>query len=576
MTKLIRRPVPTENLQFTAEIHPVLQRIYAARGVIDHTAFDKSLETLLPYQSLHGINDAVIILTNALIQQKRILVLGDFDADGATSCALAVSALQAMGATQVSYLVPNRFEYGYGLTPEIVDVACHYQPDVLITVDNGITSHAGVVTAQAAGMQVIITDHHLPGETLPAADAIVNPNLVGDTFPSKNLAGVGVVFYVMLALRSHLRAMNWFQQQGIAEPNMGQFLDLVALGTIADVVPLDKNNRILAHQGLKRIQAGKARPGIKALLHVAKRNEATVVASDLAFAVAPRLNAAGRLDDMSLGITGLLATDMTRAQHIAQELDALNHERRLIETDMQEQAFTQLRQLAWDKLEACPVGLCLFQDDWHQGVIGILASRIKDKLHRPVVAFAAVNDNELKGSARSVTGVHIRDIFQAIDAQHPGLILKFGGHAMAAGITIPRSHFKEFSGAFAAEVAKHLNEDQLYHTLHTDGELQAADITVELAELLRDAEPWGQAFPEPLFDGIFTIIEQRLVGGKHLKLTLSLSGTNRPIAAIAFNINLDEWPNHRCQRIQGAYRLDINEFNGRRSVQLIFDFLQAI
>jgi single-stranded-DNA-specific exonuclease len=574
MRKIIRREINVDALELGDDIHPVLKRIYAARGVSGAQDIEKTLEKLFPYENLTGIVLAVQHLATALQQQKCIVILGDFDADGATSSAVAVAALRCFGAQQVHYLVPNRFEYGYGLTPEIVAAAQQlYQPEMLITVDNGITSHAGVIAAKAAGMQVIITDHHLPGETLPAADAIVNPNLPDDPFPSKNLAGVGVIFYVMLALRSHLRAEGWFNAQGIAEPNMAQFLDLVALGTVADVVPLDKNNRILVYQGLRRIRAGKACPGINALLAVAQRQQAKITATDLAFAVAPRLNAAGRLDDMALGIRGLLTQDEAEALRIAQQLDQLNQERRAIEADMQQQAFEQLRLLAWDKLEACPMGLCLFNEHWHQGVIGILASRIKDKLHRPVVAFALANEEELKGSARSIQGIHIRDIFQSIHAQYPELISKFGGHAMAAGLTLPRRHFQQFSTIFAAEVSKYLTHANIYHTIHSDGELEEKEVSLDLALLLREAEPWGQAFPEPLFDGIFQLREQRLVGTRHLKMQVSWPGSAKIFDAIAFNVNPDEWPNHRCQQVHLVYRLDVNEFNGRKTVQFIVDHL---
>jgi single-stranded-DNA-specific exonuclease len=575
MTHIVRRQVDNATT-IDGAIHPVLQRIYVARGVTTTTELEKRLEQLLPYHQLNGLAAATQHIYDAMRQQQRILILGDFDADGATSCALAVTALKTMGANNISYLVPNRFEYGYGLTPEIVEVAKTYDPALLITVDNGITSFAGVDAAKHVGMKVVVTDHHLPGAELPQADAIVNPNVPGDPFRSKNLAGVGVIFYLMLALRSFLREQKWFAENNITEPNMAQFLDLVALGTVADVVPLDHNNRILVHQGLQRIRAGRARPGIKALLNVAGRNEYKITAADLGFAVAPRLNAAGRLDDMSLGITGLLTDDYARALSIAQQLNQLNDERRVIEADMQEQALEQLRQLSWHRLESCPTGVCLFDEDWHQGVIGILASRIKDKLHRPVVAFAAANAEELKGSARSVPGVHIRDIFQAIDAKHPGLISKFGGHAMAAGITLPRQHFQRFSQAFADEVSHGLDEDILKRIIHSDGELEEFDITLDFAQLLRDAEPWGQAFPEPIFDGIFLLQDQRIVGGRHLKMRVCWVAGQRTFDAIAFNVDLENWPNYRCEKVHIAYKLDINEFNGRRNVQLIVEHLESV
>jgi len=574
MTHIIKRTISEESA-FSADIHPLLQRVYAARGVFADSELDKRLEQLLPYHALKGLTAAVELLYQAFLSQQRILIVGDFDADGATSCALAVSALINMGAAHVDYLVPNRFEYGYGLTPEIVAVAQKNTPALLITVDNGITSLAGVEAAKAAGMKVLITDHHLSGATLPAADAIINPNLPDDIFASKNLAGVGVVFYLMLALRSFLREKNWFAEQNRPLPNMAQYLDLVALGTVADVVPLDRNNRILVHQGLLRIRAGHARVGIKALLTVAGRQVHNLVASDLAFAVAPRLNAAGRLDDMSLGIAGLLTNDEARAFSIATQLDQLNDERRLIETQMQQQASQQLDQLNWHRLESCPSGVCLFDENWHQGVIGILASRVKDKLHRPVVVFAAANEQEIKGSARSVAGIHIRDIFQAIDAREPGLISRFGGHAMAAGLTLPRAHFQRFSQAFAEEINRVLSPAMLKRVIYSDGALEEQEITLDIASLLREAEPWGQAFPEPLFEGTFLLMDQRIVGGRHLKMRVCCVTGKKTFDAIAFNVDLACWPNHRCDKVYLGYKLDINEFNGRRNVQLIVEHLEG-
>ncbi|MDF2868406.1 MAG: recJ, partial [Gammaproteobacteria bacterium] len=441
-------------------------------------------------------------------------------------------------------------------------------------VDNGIASHAGVAAANSLGIAVIITDHHLASHTLPEAMAIVNPNQPGDLFPSKCLAGVGVIFYVMLALRAYLRKMDWFNKEQLTEPNMADLLDLVALGTVADVVPLDKNNRILVHQGLMRIRAGQVRPGIVALLEIAKRNPQKLVASDLGFALGPRLNAAGRLDDMSLGIECLLARDLNQARTIAQTLDELNSERRLIEADMQQQAFTELNKLKFNS-QQLPFGLCLYDENWHQGVIGILASRVKDQLHRPVIAFAPANEQELKGSARSINGIHIRDVLDAIATQHPELIHKFGGHAMAAGLSLAKNKFLEFSKAFDTEIRKQLGETDLCGEIHTDGELTQTDLTLELAELIREAGPWGQAFPEPLFEGEFEIIEQRIVGSKHLKLVLATPNMQL-IDAIAFNIDGQAWPNHRVRKVAMVYRLDINEFNGRRTIQLVIEHLQPV
>jgi single-stranded-DNA-specific exonuclease len=569
--KIIRR-LPAVESFVSQDLHPLLKRIYAVRGITSHTELERGLERLLPYQTLMGMEKAVVCLADALQHQKRILIVGDFDADGATSTVVAIRALKSFGAKHVDFLVPNRFEFGYGLTPELVEVAQkEFLPAVIVTVDNGIASNAGVAAANAFGMKVVVTDHHLPGLELPAAEVIVNPNQPNDPFPSKNLAGVGVIFYVMLALRRYLTEREWFQQHNLPEPNMSKLLDIVALGTVADVVPLDQNNRILVYQGLRRIRAGQCVPGITALLEIAGRNQSRLVAADLGFAVGPRLNAAGRLDDMSLGINCLLTDDPTAARQMATVLSELNDERRMIEQDMQQQALTILAALRPEKQQHLPTGICLFDEQWHQGVIGILASRIKDRFHRPVIAFAPSTGDEIKGSARSIPGFHIRDGLAEIAAQYPQLIDKFGGHAMAAGLTLSRSAFENFSKAFDAVVTKHLTEEQLHNCVVSDGELSQDDLTLEVAEVLREAGPWGQAFPEPLFDGTFEVIEQRLVGNKHLKMVLMRD--NQPIDAIAFNIDINEWPNHRCQRVHLAYRIDVNEFRGRRTVQLMVEHL---
>lgn len=574
---IVRRSVLENFSHFNADLSPLLQRIYSARGIQSMTELERGLDHLLPDQDLLGMEEATQCLLNAIVNQKKLLVIGDYDADGATSSAVAVSALKMLGATQVNFLVPNRFEYGYGLTPEIVAVANNeYHPDVIITVDNGIANHDGVLAAKALGIQVVITDHHLPGLELPLADAIVNPQQPGDRFASKNLAGVGVIFYVMLALRRKLRESNWFADQNLPDPNMAQLLDLVALGTVADLVPLDKNNRILVYQGLQRIRLGKARPGIYALLAVAGRSHERLVAADLGFAVAPRLNAAGRLTDMSLGIACLLSNDANAARKSATQLNALNDERRLIEQEMQNQAFAELKKLHLfsEKKDALPLGICLFDENWHQGVIGLLASRVKDYIHRPTVVFAPANEAELKGSARSILGLHIRDVFAGIHARHPHLIKKFGGHAMAAGLTIAREHYAAFSEAFTEEVSRYLDHDKLQGKIHSDGELTVSDFRLDIAEQLREAGPWGQAFPEPLFDGKFKLIQQWMVGGKHLKLSLGIENSPQVLDAIAFNVNLDQWPNHRLQYVQVAYRLDVNEYQGRKNIQLIIEQLE--
>lgn len=553
-------------------VTPLLQRIYAHRSVNSEQELETRLSALPSPKLLKDIDRASELLANALCQQQRILIVADFDADGATSCALASRALRAMGAKDVRYVVPNRFEYGYGLTPEIVEVAARHEPDLLITVDNGISSIAGVAVAKAAGIRVLITDHHLPGETLPAADAIVNPNQHGDEFPSKNLAGVGVIFYVMLALRTRLRELNWFNEQGIAEPNMGQFLDLVAFGTIADVVVLDHTNRILVEQGLRRIRNKQCVPGISALLDIAKRQQEDLVANDIAFALGPRLNAAGRLQDMSYGIRCLLCDDFAQARTMARELDRLNYERRDIEAEMQSQAQTDLAKLQLNEQDL-PFGLCLYDETWHQGVIGILAARMREQTHRPVIAFAPEQEGLIKGSARSVNGLHIRDVLDAIATANPGLLEKFGGHAMAAGLSLPLVHLDEFSQLFDREVQRHLSQDDLRGVLFSDGELSVAELTLASAEQLRTAGPWGQGFPEPLFDGVFELISHRILAEKHVKMVLRVPGEESYIDAIAFNqaTHLSQSLN---TQLHVAYKLDVNIWQGRRSAQLIVEYFQ--
>lgn len=550
----------------------VLRRVYAARGVNDALQLDNGVERLLSPDQLGGMTRALDLLEAAIVGEQRIVIVGDFDADGATSSALTLRALRSLGCEQVGYLVPNRFDYGYGLTPEIVAVAATQHPDLLITVDNGISSLAGVAAAQALGIRVLVTDHHLPGQQLPSADAIVNPNLSGDPFPSKNLAGVGVAFYVMLALRARLRDKGWFSARGIEEPNLANLLDLVALGTVADVVPLDHNNRILVEQGLRRIRAGQCVPGITALLTVGGRNPARTVASDLGFAAGPRLNAAGRLEDMSLGIECLLADDPQTAQHIARQLDQLNRERRDIETEMKAQALVTLEALNLEE-GVLPTGLCAFDPDWHQGVIGILAARLKEKFHRPVIAFARASDEEIKGSARSVPGVNIRDCLEAVSTRHPGLIRKFGGHAMAAGLSLAERDYPVFQALFDAEISRHLGAAELHGIVHSDGRLDAAELKLELADQLRSAGPWGQSFPEPVFEGIFEVIHQRIVGERHLKLNLR-ADNNAQFDAIAFN--QEDLSDLTGLKVTLAYRLDANEFRGMRSLQLVIEHLERV
>lgn len=569
-----QRTLPT-TLPSLPVTSPVLQRVYAARGIVSEEQLDKRLQALLPFNTLTGIDQAVARLEQALRDQQRILIVGDFDADGATSSALAVAALRSMGALHVEFLVPNRFEFGYGLTTAIIEVAKKWHPQLIITVDNGIASIEGVDAANAAGIDVLVTDHHLPAETLPRACAIVNPNQQGDHFQSKSIAGVGVIFYVMLALRRHLSSCGWFTSQDLPEPNMSQFLDLVTLGTVADVVALDQNNRILINQGLMRIRQGLCRPGIKALIEVAGRTCEQLRESDLGFVIAPRLNAAGRLDDMSLGIECLLCEDIDKARQFASHLDELNIERRRIETEMKDQAMQALDKLTLNDA-ALPVALCLLDQSWHQGVIGILAGRLKERYHRPVIVFAAVSEGELKGSARSVPGLNIRDVLAAVDKDHPGLITRFGGHAMAAGLSMQPEAFSAFQKALVEEVAKHLDLSQCEGEILSDGPLQASDLSLELAAILRESGPWGQQFPEPTFDNVFEILEQRLVGQHHLKLTLQHEQGTNVIDAIAFNIDLKIWPNPRARYMRAAYKLDINEYNGRKKLQLVIAAMQAL
>ena len=573
--QIVTRPSNLSSCSFSQQLDPLLQRIYQSRGISDQASLERKLSCLPQPQSMRGLDAAVQRLVAALQQQQSLLILGDFDADGATSSALMVLALRAMGFQSVDFLVPNRFDYGYGLTPEIVDLAAQKSPDVIITVDNGISSVEGVARANQLGVEVIITDHHLPGAQLPAATAIVNPNQQGCDFPSKNLAGVGVAFYLLIALRTELRQQQWFAQQQIAEPNLSQWLDLVALGTVADVVPLDQVNRALVHQGLLRIRAGQSRPGIQALLRIAGKNPARLVATDLGFALGPRLNAAGRLDDISLGIQCLLCEDPQQALQTAQALDELNQDRKSIETGMQQQALAIVEQLGLDD-QSMPPALCLFQPDWHQGVVGLLASRIKEKYHRPVVAFARGDNGDLKGSCRSIPGLHIRDALDAVATQNPGLITKFGGHAMAAGLSLTEEKLDEFEQAFELQVAELLSEDDLQAKLITDGSLDAQQFNMHTAELLRDGGPWGQLFPEPCFQGEFRLVQQRIVGERHLKLVLAPE--NQPelaIDAIWFNHDTARWPNPEAQTVRCVYRLDINEFRGVENLQLMVQYLEA-
>lgn len=572
MNKSIKRiPSKKENI---SGLSSVLNRVYANRNIQSEEELNYSVSQLLPFDKLKGISEASALISDAIKKQLKIVIVGDFDVDGATSTTVAVKALQSMGATNVDFIVPNRFEYGYGLTPEIVAVAVErFSPDVIITVDNGISSIEGVKTAKELNLTVIVTDHHLAASTLPIADAIVNPNQPGCLFPSKMLAGVGVIFYVMLAVRTLLRDQSWFKNKNIPEPNLAELLDLVALGTVADVVPLDYNNRILVSQGLARIRSGKVREGIKALIDVAGRTSDRLIASDFGFAIAPRLNAAGRLDDMSLGINCLLSDDAAKAHSIAQQLDEINFARRDIEADMKQQAMTILDGMHLDENNNLPFGLCLFDKDFHEGVVGIIASRIKDKWNRPVIVFAKTDDGLLKGSGRSIKGLHIRDALDSVATKHPDLISKFGGHAMAAGLTIAEVDYELFAQSFDEEVRRHLDEDDLHGVIMSDGELLESEFSMTTAEELRYAGPWGQTFQEPVFDGVFNIINKRIVGEKHLKLSLQPVNSNLEIDAIAFNTTDEEWSNEQNQA-NVAFRLDVNVFRGNKSLQLMVEHIE--
>lgn len=549
-----------------ASLHPVLRRAYASRGVRDRGELALTLDRLMPVGTLDGVDAAVqLILAH---RQRRILVIGDFDADGATSTALIVRCLSAWGFASVDFLVPNRFEFGYGLTPEIVALAVGRAPSLIVTVDNGISSNAGVAAARERGIQVLVTDHHLPGAVLPDADVIVNPNVPGSRFGSKALAGVGVAFYVMAAVR---RALDARGQP--AMPPVTDFLDLVALGTVADLVPLDVNNRVLVSQGIRRIRAGRAVPGIRALLSIGNRSVPAVTAADLGFAIGPRLNAAGRLDDMSIGIRCLLAETDSEALALATRLDQLNSERREIEQRMQGAALAAVSHLR-DSAAHGPTrqGVCLFDADWHQGVVGLVASRIKDRIRRPVIAFARAGDGLLRGSARSVPGIHIRDVLDGMATRHPDLISRFGGHAMAAGLTLEEARLDDFAQAFDEEVARWRDPGVPANRVETDGELSSEEIALETAQAVREGGPWGQAFPEPCFDGVFAVKNARVVGEKHLKMWVTSGDGARSFDAIAFNFKgADEDPPLPDGDVRLVYRLDINEYKGERRLQLLVD-----
>jgi single-stranded-DNA-specific exonuclease len=555
-------------------LHPVLARLYASRGLRADDAIDPKLSQLADPASLGGIERACELLADAITNHRAICVVGDFDADGATGTAVAVRALHLLGAKRVSYRVPNRFRHGYGLSPGLVDELAEDAPDLLVTVDNGIACHAGVDAARARGMRVVVTDHHLPGAALPLADAIVNPNVEGDAFASKSIAGVGVVFCLMLALRARMRARGAFDASR-PEPDLSTLLDLVALGTVADLVPLDANNRVLVAAGLRRIRAGKACAGVLALCRVSGRDPSRIVASDLGFALAPRINAAGRLDDMGLGIECLVADDPAVALALATRLSEINAQRRDMQAQMVEEGeATVAKFVAAHGSDAFPWGVVLYQPDWHAGVVGLVASKLKERLNRPVVAFAPADDGgmELRGSARSIAGFHLRDALAEVDARCPGLIGRFGGHAMAAGMSLSLAHLERFAAEFDTVARNRLDADLLERVLWSDGELEPGDLCFDLANALRYAGPWGQAFPEPLFDNVFRVDSWRVVGEQHLRLNLVIDGGAERIEAMMFNAG-DAMP--PPARVRAVYQLDVDEWNGTERLRLLVRHLEA-
>lgn len=573
MKKLIkRREIPIGN---SVSNHPLLDRLYRARRIQNTKELDRTLKSMLNPNQLYGIDQAVNLLVEAYQQQQKIVIVGDFDADGATSTALSVLALRQLGFSDVDYLVPNRFEQGYGLSIPVAEMAIEKGVQLLMTVDNGVSSFEGIAFLKEKGIRVLVTDHHLPPETLPPADAIVNPNLSQCHFPSKSLAGVGVAFYLMLAVRAKFRELGIFTAE--TQPNFTDLLALVALGTVADVVPLDQNNRILAYQGLMRIRARRCRPGIIALAEVANRNVEQFTSSDLGFCIGPRLNAAGRLDNMSIGVELLLANEMSKARELALDLDQLNQTRKEIEAGMKLEAIKICQNLT-ALFKELPYGITLYQPDWHQGVLGIVSSRVKDQYHRPVIAFTQDGEGILKGSARSIEGLHMRDVLERIHSQHPNIILKFGGHAMAAGLSIREEHFADFQHLFNQTVADWLDEEHLQGVIWTDGELNSNEFNLETAELIKSVGTWGQGFPEPCFDGEFKILDQRAIGQNknHLKMLLEPKQGGVLLDAIAFNINTRLYPDLSIKQARLAYKLEINEFRGNRSLQLLVDYIEPI
>lgn len=573
--RIIHRQLPQTLPEFSQDIPPLLQRIYAARDIKSMQELDYSTRNLCNYDKLDGTTTAVEIIYSAMKNNQRIIVVGDFDTDGATSTALTVTALRKMGCQFVDYIIPDRFEDGYGLSIGVVEKAMSRHADLIITVDNGIAAVEAVKFAKQANLTVIITDHHLCPEQLPIADAIINPNLPNCTFPSKHLAGVGVAFYFMLALRAKLRKENWFINNNLTEYNIANLLDLVALGTIADVVKLDHNNRILVHQGMNRIRSGYCCDGIKALLHIARKEAVSFTAIDLAYYVAPRLNAAGRMDNMALGVELLLCDDFDLAVQQATDLDILNTDRKLIEQTMHKEALAYIQQLEKQDT-SIPNAIVVYHPQWHQGIIGILSARLKDKYYRPVISFASTQDGHLKGSGRSIPGVHLRDVLDELDQKHPNLIVSFGGHAMAVGLTIREQDIELFRDSFEALLNDKLSEEVLQPTIETDGEVDGQDFNYAMALQLKEGGPWGEGFDEPIFDGEFIIHQQRLFAEKHLRLVLEPQNGGSLIEGILFNADLQQWPDQSIKKAKIVYHLVVDDFRGNQAAKLMIRYLWPI
>ena len=573
--KLTHRQLPEALPELSPDIPLLLQRVYALRGITSMQELDYTTRNLCNYDNLDGTQTAVEIVYSAMQNNKRIMIVGDFDTDGATSTALTVKALKKMGCQHVDYIIPNRFDDGYGLSISVIKRALLKKADLIITVDNGVSAIEAVEFAKQSNLTVIITDHHLCPEQLPAADAIINPNLPNCSFPSKHLAGVGVAFYFMSALRAKLRQENWFRTHNLEEYNLASLLDLVALGTIADVVRLDHNNRILVHQGINRIRSGYCCAGIKALLHIARKDPVSFTSTDLAYYIAPRLNAAGRMDNMSLSVELLLCDDYDSALKQASDLDMLNNDRKLIEQTMYKEALSYIQELEQQQ-SSFPNLLVVYHPEWHQGIIGILSARLKDKHYRPVICFASTEEGILKGSGRSIAGIHLRDLLDELDQNHPDLLVSFGGHAMAVGLSIRENDLERFRKHFETLIDKRLNANTLEQIIETDGEVDSQDFNYAMAKQLKESGPWGEGFTEPTFDGDFIVHQQRLFAEKHLRLVLEPKNGGPIIEGVCFNVNLTQWPDNTIKNVKIVYQLDVDDFRGNQTAKLMIRHIWPI